>query len=290
MNTDAPVPFPTPLVTATWLKDHLSDPDLVILDASIARQQTGAFPYGPGVHAFRTAHIPTAHHADLFSTFSDPNGAFPFTRPGLAAMRDACRALGIRPESRIVVYDGLNMTWAARVWWVLRAFGLDAVSVLNGGLDAWRAAGGHVETGDTEPPMSGTFQPIERPGYFVDLAYVKSVLTNGRAADLVCALRPDAFAGHGDPSPRRGHIPGSINIPFAGTLSDGVLEPARVNDPFSGLSNRRHETILYCGGGINAAGLALGMAAAGLPQPRIFDGSLNEWAADPTLPMEAGAS
>lgn len=268
---------PGPLVQADWLRAHIGD--VLVLDASIDRRPDGYFP---GDALFATGHIPGAQFADLVAAFSDPAAPFPFTAPSAAGLEQAVRRLGISGDSAIVVYDSLSGAWAARLWWVLRAFGHDRVRVLDGGLAAWKAAGGAVAQGLAGVRAEGNFVARTRPGFFVGTAEIETAIG---AVPMLCATRVEEFAA--------GHIPASRSLPYASLLgADNRLDLAAAAQARAtlGLASGA-PVILYCGGGINAAGLALAFAALGEHRVQIYDGSLSEWRADPARPLErAGAT
>lgn len=264
-----------PLVQAEWLHAHLGR--VVVLDASIDRRPEGYFP---GDALFAAGHIPGALFADLFAAFSDPAAPFPFTAPTAEGLERATQRLGISAETDIVVYDSLTGAWAARLWWVLRAFGHDRVRVLDGGRAAWKAAGGAVAQGAAVAPEQGSFTARPRPGFFLGTAQVEAAIGT---VPMLCAMRVDEFAA--------GHIPASRSLPYASLLgADGRLDLAAVARARTTLGLAPGApVILYCGGGINAAGLALAFTALGEDRVQIYDGSLSEWRADPARPLERSA-
>ncbi|WP_334176206.1 rhodanese-like domain-containing protein [Pseudoxanthobacter sp.] len=269
-----------PLAEPEWLLPLLGTPGLVVLDASIDRQVTAAGSrYGSGRAGFEAGHIPGALFADLFGAFSDPDGRFPFTRPTAAALAAEAARLGLSPEDTIVVCDSLNGVWAARVRWVLKAFGARSVFVLNGGLAGWRAAGGAIATGPDSPPGGGTFRPRPVPGLFADTGDVLAILAGRQPGALFCALRRAEFEA--------GHIPSSQPLPYADLLdAAGRLDPGRLSALLPAVPEG--PLVLYCGGGVNAAGLALALEARGRTDIAVYDGSLNEWKATPGLPLATG--
>lgn len=287
------------LVDAEWLKAHYTHPDLIVLDARIGPQVTEArgSPYTSGAASFeRDGHIPGARFMDLLTELSDPSARFPFTRPQNTALREAVQRVGIRERSVLVVYDSMSGAWAARAWWVLLAYGHPSVHVLDGGLAAWHAAGGDLEYGSAVVPAPGDFVPEARDGYFVDTPDVLAALERPANVRLICASRLNEFTGDGSNEPRRGHIPGSFSVPYRQLLDEqGRLQLDRVKcealrlglKPTVGFQPKV-ESILYCGGGVNAAGLALGLLTAGYSSFQVYDGSLNEWRDDPRLPLELG--
>ena len=277
-----------PRVCADWLLKHHADPDVRVLDARIHRSvdSQGATAYSSGRDDFEQAgHIPGAGFADLFGGFSDPVGDFLFTRPPAAQLQAELQRLGMHAHSHVVIYDSLNGVWAARVWWLLQAYGLARVSVLDGGLAQWQSAGGELDFGPATPVAPGDAQATEIAGRFVDLTEVRTWLDHPGAAQLVCGLRANEY--------QAGHIPGSLSLPYAEWLDEqGLLSLERVRHSTAALGLLPgDELTLYCGGGVNACGLALGLMAAGHPigMLHVYDGSLNEWRADPGLPLVQGA-
>jgi len=287
------LPSSAPLVDAEWLKTHHSHPNLIVLDVRIGPQAHDAYgsPHTSGAAGFeRDGHIPGSRFMDLLTELSDPTARFPFTRPKNDALREAAQRVGICERNVLVVYDSLSGAWAARAWWVLRAYGHRNVHVLNGGLIAWRAAGGLLEYGPAAAPARGDFQPVARDGYFVDTHETLTALARPTEVRLICASRSSEFTGEGSDEARRGHIPQSFSVPYRQLLDvQGRLELGRVKSEAMRLGlNKGVESILYCGGGVNAAGLALGLLVAGYSAVQVYDGSLNEWRADPSLPLELG--
>ncbi|MET0447907.1 MAG: rhodanese-like domain-containing protein, partial [Aeromicrobium sp.] len=129
--------LPAPLVSTQWLADHLGAEKLVIVDATVfvAPLPGGKPGYVSGHEQYIIdGHLPGAVFADLIDEFSDPSGAYPFTRPSSEAFALAAGSLGIDDDTTVVVYDAALGQWAARVWWLFRAFGYDDVAVLDGGL------------------------------------------------------------------------------------------------------------------------------------------------------------
>jgi len=284
---------PSPLVSAQWLADHLGADDLVVVDASVVSYtQPNGKPGSLSGHEQYIAdgHVPGAVFADLIEDFSDPDGRYPFTRPDAARFAAAAGALGIGPDTTVVVYDTAVGQWAARFWWLLRAFGHDAAAVLDGGLTAWTAEGRPVERGHVEPTAT-VFESVERPEVWVDKGYVERVVAGEEEAALVCAVPPKEFTGETPSRDRAGVIPGSRSVP-AGRLVDRdartVLPDAELEELFAPVRGAAR-IVTYCNGGIAAAAAALQLVRLGETDVAIYDGSLNEWAADPDAPLVAAA-
>jgi thiosulfate/3-mercaptopyruvate sulfurtransferase len=280
----------SPLVSAQWLADHLGADDLLIVDASVVSftQPNGKAGSLSGHEQYiAEGHVPGAVFADLIEEFSDPDGRYPFTRPDAARFAAAAGALGIGPDTTVIVYDTQLGQWASRFWWLLRAFGHDAAAVLDGGLTAWRATGGPLERGHVAPTPA-PFLPVERAGVWADKADVERIVSGEASAALVCSIPPKEFTGE-IPSPRtrQGVIPGSRSLP-AGRLVDReartALPDAELRALFAPVLDAPR-IVTYCNGGIAAAAAALQLVRLGETDVAVYDGSLNEWAADPDAPL-----
>lgn len=272
------------LVDAAWLRRHVKT--VILLDASVDRRDgtDGKTLFYPGHSVFEKGHIPGARFADLFDGFSDPDAPFAFTAPSLQQIEVAARTVGIRNDSDVVVYDQLSDAWAARVWFVLRAFGFERVRVLAGGLAAWRAAGGEVQTGIAAHGTGGDFRASPMHDWFVDTETVHRIATEAPDPQrpLISGLREALF--------RTAHIPGSLSLPFPALRDeDGGIRADRVRALLEDLGVRTtSRPVLYCGGGINAAGLALALTVAGMDELKIYDDSTNGWFARADLPIAEG--
>ena len=284
----------SPVVSTQWLADHLGSDNLVILDATVFALQPGT-PNEPrylsGREDYLTkGHIPGAVFADLFDTFSDPSGEFDFSRPSAELFEVAAASVGSDNDTTVLVYDAVVGQWAARIWWLFRAFGYDDVAVLDGGLTKWHAEMRPYATGGVRPRVAGGFTATPRPEVWVDKSFVESIVAGKTDAALVCSLPSAEFAGTAGTRPRAGHIPGSISLPAAklvdpntnAFLRGGALKAALASTVISSA-----HLVTYCGGGIAAAASALALIRAGNENVSIYDGSLNEWAADANAPLSA---
>ncbi|MFC6357429.1 sulfurtransferase [Luethyella okanaganae] len=297
--------LPSPLISTQWLADHLGSDGLVVLDATVLSVQApgGGHRWLSGYNQYLiTGHIPGSVFADVLEVFSDPNGSFDFARPDAQQIAAAAASIGIGDDSTVVVYDASVGQWASRIWWLLRSFGFERVAVLDGGLAKWNSEGRTLDTGHVEPRPTGPFTAVEQPGFWVDKAFVASVVTGETDAVLVCALPPSDFSGETGSRPRRGHIPGSVNVP-AGRLVDrgsnaylrGEALSERLAPAFEAAGTADGDgaeilIVVYCGGGIAAASGALALTIAGHRNVAVYDGSLNEWSADEAAPLASTAA
>lgn len=282
-------------VSPQWLHDHLDDENLVVVDATNHLPVPTDGPYTPesGARTYLAEHIPGALFADLLGDFADPDAAEPWTAPDHARFAAAAGALGIGDGAEVVVYDQHDGFWATRFWWHLRFEGFDAVTVLDGGLPAWKAAG--YEGTDVVPePTPRTFTGTRRPELIRSTDEIAAGLED-EGTILVNVLDGATYRGEVDTYARRGHIPGSINLPVF-TLRDpdtGTLRPVeelRAEFAAVGLLDEGKRVVTYCGGGIAATGVAHALALAGRDDVAIYDGSMTAWAGNPDLPLVTGDS
>lgn len=282
------MPVPGPLVSTQWLADHLGGESLVVLDATVLSVEGGGHVSGDEEYLVH-GHVPGAYSADLIEQFSDPEAALKFTRPSREQFERAAGEHGISNETTVIVYDTASGQWASRLWWLLRSFGHDDAAVLDGGLTRWRQEERELETGYTAP-VARAFVAQERPGLWVDKREVEEVAVGARPGALVCAIPAKEFSGEAPVRRRAGHIPGSVSVPAA-TLVDRdtrrLLEPAQLADRLGAVADGER-VILYCAAGIAATSAALAMTVLGRTDIAVYDGSLNEWAADPDAALAVG--
>ncbi|GIT80489.1 sulfurtransferase [Leifsonia sp. LS1] len=276
-----------PLVSTQWLCDHLGSEGLVVLDATVvpAAGADGRPTFVSGLDQYLVdGHLPGAVFAELLGTFSDPDGAYPFTRPHAAQFAAAAESVGIGPGSTVIVYDAAGGQWASRLWWLLRSFGHARVAVLDGGAVAWRAEGRPVARGHVEPPSAGPFTAVEQPGFWADTRTIAEILAGERAATLLCGLPARDFSAQ--------HIPGSLSVPAGRLLArdtNTFLPPADLRAAFADALASPDPIVAYCRSGIAATADALALAVIGRSDVAVYDGSLSEWAADPRAPLTSVA-
>lgn len=287
---------PLPLkVSPEWLHERLGNDDLVVVDSTNHNPVPTDGPYAPqsGAESYRAEHIPGALFADLLGDFADPAADEPWTAPDHERFAAAAGALGIGDGATVVVYDQHEGFWATRLWWHLRYEGFDNVTVLDGSLPAWKAAG--YEVTDVIPePTPRTFTGTRRPELIRSTEEIATSLDDEDTI-LVNVLDEPTYRGEVDTYARRGHIPGSINLPVY-NLRDpesGVLRPIeelRREFEAAGVLDKDRKVVTYCGGGIAATGVAHALALAGRDDVAVYDGSMTAWAGNPDLPLVTGDS
>ena len=277
-----------PLVATHWLAERLGEPGLRVVDVRWYLD-----PVRKGRDAFRAGHIPGAVFLDAEADLSAPGGrrGGPLGRhpwPGAEQVARVMGAAGIGSGTRVVAYDDQAGGVAARLWYLLRAYGHDAVAVLDGGLTKWLAEGRPLST--EEPAVvPAAFEPRPQPGFVLTKA---EMLARDPAALVLDARVAERYRGEVEPiDPRAGHIPGARSAPYSGNLTVGAVpvfrSPAELRERYAALGADRMEPIVYCGSGINACHDLLALELAGL-RGRLYGGSWSEWSSDPTQPLETG--
>ena len=264
------------LVSTQWLSKRLQDPQTIVIDTrfSLADPELGQKEY-------QTGHIPGAYYLDLNQDLSSPidkhGGRHPL--PDWSAFAAKLNRIGIRsaPPSHIVIYDDSRFAFAARLWWMLRYLGHEQVSILDGGIQAWKAANLPLSQ-ETPSPQAGDFLPNIQKDWTVDIRTVRQ-RKDGLGVTIVDARSPERFRGEVEPiDPIAGSIPGAINAFWKNvSTEDGYLKsPEELADYWSGL-NPMDRIIVYCGSGVTACVNLFSMAIAGHPMYKLYPGGWSDW-------------
>ncbi|MDP2085622.1 MAG: 3-mercaptopyruvate sulfurtransferase [Gemmobacter sp.] len=278
---------PKTLVSTAWLEAHLKDPDLRVIDASWylpAMGRNGKAEYDAG-------HVPGARFFDI-DEISDTRSPLPHMAPPVEKFVSRMRAMGIGDGHQVVVYDGMGLFSAPRVWWTFRLMGKTDVAVLDGGFAKWQAEGRPVE--DMPPMLRDRHITVQRQaGLVKDVTQVAQASKLG-SHSIVDARPPGRFAGD-EPEPRpglrMGHIPGARNLPWQQMLNpDGTMKaPDALRAAFEGAGvDLSKPVITSCGSGVTAAILSLGLERIGHRNHALYDGSWAEWGMYDDLPVERG--
>jgi thiosulfate/3-mercaptopyruvate sulfurtransferase len=285
---------PQHLVETDWLAQHLEDPGLRVLECTVylpPADGPGGFRVESGRAKWAEGHIPGAGFIDLREELSDRMSPLRFMMPPAAQFAEAMGRAGVGAGVRVILYDRSVNMWAARIWWMLRAFGFDDAAVLNGGFKKWTVEGRPLSTDTaTRPPR--TFTPRARPALIADKAGVLAALGESNAC-VLNALTEERHRGTGDsPYGRPGRIAGSVNVPaqeLVDPKTHAYLSPDVLRAKFQAAGVLEAKRVVtYCGAGIAASSDAFVLTLLGRDDVAVYDASLSEWANDHTLPMERG--
>lgn len=280
---------PKTLVSTDWLAAHLQSPDLRLLDASW---------YLPAMDRdakaeYDAAHIPGARFFDI-DEISDHRSDLPHMVPPVEKFMSRLRAMGVGDGHQVVVYDGMNLFSAARVWWLFKLMGQKNVAVLDGGLPKWQTEG-HPVTSDA-PLIRDRHMTVSRQNQLV-----RDVTQVARAAKLgdheIIDARPASRFSGETPEPREGlrsgHIPGSKNVFYGDLLNpNGTMKsPEVLQEVFrkAGIDLTK-PAITSCGSGVTAAIVSLALERIGKTDHSLYDGSWTEWGMYHDLPIETGSA
>jgi thiosulfate/3-mercaptopyruvate sulfurtransferase len=277
------------LVSCDWLASHASDPDIRIADVrwSLVEKDKGRT-------AYREAHVPGAVFLDVDTDLAAPRGQGPGRHPLPApeAFAAAMSRAGVGPDTHVVAYDFGDASTAARVWWLLRYFGHERASVLDGGMARWLAEGRPVES-HAPAYAPTTFTAVPRPGMVVDAAAVDRLRTDPRA--LVIDVRmPERYEGKREPiDTLAGHVSGARNRPYPANVRSAddprFLPVGELRTAFEQLGAGDAEPVTcYCGSGVNACQTVFALELAGFANALLYEGSWSDWCSVPSRAMATG--
>lgn len=267
---------PPIVVDAEWLYNHLNDPGVVVVDASI-----GAF-------RFHAPSILTSRPFDIDGELSDTTATLPHTMPMLGVLAARLRALGLNDTDHVIAYDAQGIYSSPRAFWMLRALGHTSVSVLDGGLPAWEAVGGPLSPAPADyTGPSGNLRPRPSRRMFATQNEVSAALLRSDCT-VLDARSKMRFLGI-EPEPREGlragHMPGAVNVPFTSLLADGKLLTSDKLRMALGVNAARPSLIASCGSGVTACVVAMAALVVGYDDVSVYDGSWSEWGRPDSAPV-----
>ncbi|HJN51941.1 MAG: sulfurtransferase [Pseudomonadales bacterium] len=281
------------LVETEWLHRHLEDDDLRIIDSSLTLVPDPKTTYRieSGLDSWRSAHIPGSCYVDIQEELSQQGTGLRFTFPPADLFAEVATGKGISSNSNVVIYATNSFMWATRLWYMFRAFGMQRVAVLNGGLAKWSSEGRQVSSAES-PHARGKFTATFNPARLSTKEQILGIMDD----DDVCVLNSlsrEQHRGEGPHYGRPGRIKGSANVPARELMEPetGVVKSAAelraLFDDVGALDAR--QVVTYCGGGIAATATAFALALLGHEQRvSLYDASMSEWANDPDAPMDTG--
>jgi len=263
-----------PIVSADWLRLHLDDPTVVVVDCRFSLMEPAA-----GRKQYDISHIQGAHYLDLNQDLSKNiqahGGRHPL--PDVETFSSKLRVMGIDDDTWVVLYDSARLSYASRAWWMLRYLGHDRTLLLNGGWQAW--TGMHYPiTKELPPATSGNFSPVVQSDWTVDINDVRAAMDTSGSV-LVDSRETVRYRGDREPiDPIAGHIPGAINYPWQQVTDErGFINANLQADRWASLqNNNKTEIIVYCGSGVTACVNLLSLSLAG-QHAKLYVGGWSDW-------------
>jgi thiosulfate/3-mercaptopyruvate sulfurtransferase len=283
-----PYAHPEALVDTEWLAAHLDDPHLRVLDSSF--KLPGITPAAR--EDYDRGHIPGAVFFDI-DDIAQPGTSLPHMIPSPELFARKMEGLGVGDDDRVIVYDSVGLSSAGRAWWMLRLFGHRNVALLDGGLHKWETEGRPLETAVPNPPhrrFTARFDPVlvrDKQALLANLSTPREQVVDARATGRFAGIAEETRPGL-----RRGHIPGSRNLPFD-RVTDPQTRRLRDAEELSGLFRDAgvaldRPIVTSCGSGVTACALAFALHLIGHPGAAVYDGSWSEWGLPGDTPVETG--
>jgi len=282
------VALPMPIVCTDWLARHLREPWVRVVDASMYLPNAGRNAH----EEFLAGHIPGAVFADL-GWLSDERAPYPHTVPRADTFAMRAGSLGIGSAHAVVIYDTSGQNFSApRLWWMLRTFGHQEVSVLDGGMKKWIAEGREIETILPEVTRAALEAHLDTTR-LRDIAAMRANVVSHQE-QVIDARSPGRFEAT-EPEPRAGvrggHIPGSVNIHYASLVNgDGTLRSREELERIvkSAGVDTNAPIVASCGTGVTACAVVLALDVLGVSNTAVFDGSWTEWGSATDTPIATG--
>jgi thiosulfate/3-mercaptopyruvate sulfurtransferase len=279
----------TQLVSTEWLAARIGDPSVRVVDV-----RWSLLERDKGRKAYEAGHVPGAVFLDLDRDLASPRGEgpgrHPLPRP--EAFAGTMSRAGVGRDTHVVAYDFGDGSTAARVWWLLRYFGHERVSLLDGGFARWAAEGRALET-DAPSYAATTFLAVPHPEMLVDAAAVERMRGDPDTL-LIDSRMAERYEGKVEPiDPVAGHIPGARSRPYPTNLRAAddprFLDPIALREQFARLgADRARRVVAYCGSGVNACQNLFALGLAGFDDGLLYEGSWSDWCSMPDRPVGKG--
>jgi len=263
-----------PIVSTDWLMENIDIPNLVILDASVKKNVSGLTPEFPNLQ------IKGTRRFDMENIFLDKENTLPNMIPNVKVFTQECQKLGICKNSIIVVYDNLGIYTSPRAWWMFKAMGHHQITVLDGGLSAWKEAGLPCEIRIKRKVMLGDFEAQYQSSLVRDSAFILNNIENDEV--LILDARSEKRFDGSIPEPREnmasGHIPCSKNLPYSNVLENGKMKSkAELKKIFAKVNLEDKQLVFTCGSGVTACIILLASELIVPNKKSLYDGSWSEW-------------
>ncbi|MEQ4662103.1 MULTISPECIES: 3-mercaptopyruvate sulfurtransferase [Providencia] len=273
-------------VTPQWLNSHLFDDNIIVLDAS---SPPPTAPYDCR-QQYLEEHIPNAQffHQD---EIADKSCDLPHMLPSADVFSQAVSAMGIGNDTQVIIYSQNNLFSSPRAWWTFTTMGCKNVKILAGGIDAWKAAGFDVQSGEVTPPAAKQFHAIRKDSNALNQEHMLDIVNQGKIQIIDARAEPRFLAKAPEPRPglRMGHIPGSKNVPWDLLVEKGEFKsPEQLKAIFNKQGVDIHApSVMTCGSGMTAAVVLMALTLLGNQNMRLYDGSWAQWGQDNGLPIES---
>lgn len=271
-------------VSPQWLNTHLSDDNIIVLDAS---SPPPTAPYDCR-QRYLEEHIPNAQffHQD---EIADKTCGLPHMLPSAEIFSQAVSAMGIDNDTQVIIYSQNNLFSSPRAWWTFTTMGCKNVKILSGGIDAWKAAGFATQSGEVIAPAHKQFKASRKDTNALDQQQVLQIVNEGQIQIIDARAAPRFLAQAPEPRPglRMGHIPGSKNVPWDLLVANGEFKsPEDLKAIFAEQGvDIQAPSMTTCGSGMTAAVILMALTLLGNTNVRLYDGSWAEWGQDNGLPI-----